>query len=373
VTVEPPIPWSSSTGSPRFRPRPLHLCVVAGVLPVGNVSGVLHQPDESEAAVNPPRVLIVGAGMAGLTAAQRLEDQGIGTLVLDKGRAPGGRMATRSVGNARFDHGAQHFSARSSRFRAEVDAWMEQGLAREWFRSESLTIPGRGMERRHVGVGGMRRIPEALAAGLDVRTAVTVDRLEAVDEGVAVVAGEDVVAVGMAVILTPPVPQSRRLLETSGVSLPGRVGEMLDEVHYDPCLAVMARLEGPSGLPVGHRSLGDGPIAWIADNHHKGISAVPAVTIHSTPEFSLAHLGDEPDRWLSMLCQAAATHLESPIAQAIAHRWRHAQPRVTLDTGAVGADVGFPLVLAGEVFSGARVEGAHTSGEAAAALVAEHL
>ena len=28
-------------------------------------------------------------------------------------RAPGGRMATRTVGDARFDHGAQHFSVRS--------------------------------------------------------------------------------------------------------------------------------------------------------------------------------------------------------------------------------------------------------------------
>lgn len=323
--------------------------------------------------MNPSSVLIVGAGMAGLTAARHLRDQGIGTVILDKGRAPGGRMATRTVGDARFDHGAQHFSARSPRFRAEVGAWMEQGLVREWFRSESLTSPDRGMEPRHVGADGMRRIPEALAVGLDVRTAVTVDRLEADGGRVAAVSGGNLVALGTAVVLTPPVPQIRRLLEASGVALPGRIERMLDGVEYHPCLAVMARLESPSGLPSGHLSLRDGPIAWIADNHHKGVSAVPAVTIHSTPEFAVAHLEEAPDRWPAMLCDAAAVHLDGRIVEALAHRWRYAQPRSTLDAGAIGVGAGFPAVLAGEAFSGARVEGAFTSGVAAASRVLEYL
>jgi predicted NAD/FAD-dependent oxidoreductase len=318
-------------------------------------------------------VLIVGAGMAGLTAARCLREQGIGTVVLDKGRAPGGRMATRTVGDARFDHGAQHFSARSAPFRAEVEAWAKQGLVRVWFRSESLTSPDRGTESRHAGVGGMRRIPEALAAGLDVRTAVTVDRLAAAEGKVAAMAGEDVAAVGSAVILTPPVPQTRRLLEASGVAVPDRIGAMLDRVEYDPCLAVMARLDGPGGLPAGHLTLPDGPIAWIADNQDKGVSAAPAVTIHSTPGFAAAHLEEGPDRWPSVLCEAAGAHLESRIVEAVAHRWRYAQPRSTFDVGAVAFDAGFPIVMAGEVFSGARVEGAYTSGVAAASLVADHL
>jgi predicted NAD/FAD-dependent oxidoreductase len=251
---------------------------------------------DPEAVVNPPRVIIVGAGMAGLTAARRLLEHGIGTVILDKGRAPGGRMATRTVGEARFDHGAQHFSVRSARFRMELEAWKGRGLVREWFRSESLTGPDRGSEPRHAGVGGMRRIPEALAAGLDVRTAVAVDRWESAEREVAAMAAGDVAAVGSAVILPPPVPQARRLLEASGVAVPGHVAALLDEVEYDPCLAVMARLDGPSGLPAGHLSLPDGPIAWIADNHHKGVSAVPAVTIHSTPGFAADHLEEDPGR-----------------------------------------------------------------------------
>ena len=321
----------------------------------------------------PSRVLIVGAGMAGLTAARRLQDQGIGSVILDKGRAPGGRMATRSVGAARFDQGAQHFSARSPQFRAEVEGWIGQSLAREWYRSESITNPDRGLEPRYVGVDGMRRIPEAMVAGLDVRTAVTVDRLAVINGKVAAVAGDDVVETGDAVVLTPPLPQTRRLLDASGAALTGLLERMLDQVEYDPCLTVMARLDRSSGLPGGHLSLGEGPIAWIADNHHKGISAVPTLTIHASPEFSIDHLEDAPNRWLGLLVDEATTHLEIQIMEATAHRWRYAQPRTTFDVGAVGFDVGFPVVIAGEVFAGARVEGAYTSGAAAASLVLEYL
>jgi predicted NAD/FAD-dependent oxidoreductase len=51
-------------------------------------------------------VLIIGAGMSG-TAAAELSRAGRKLLVVDKGRGVGGRMASRRIGEAVFDHGAQ--------------------------------------------------------------------------------------------------------------------------------------------------------------------------------------------------------------------------------------------------------------------------
>jgi phytoene dehydrogenase-like protein len=66
------------------------------------------------------RVVVVGPGMAGLTAAHRLQRSGVSVVVVDKGRHPGGRLATRELsGGARADHGAQFFTVRTSELAAE--------------------------------------------------------------------------------------------------------------------------------------------------------------------------------------------------------------------------------------------------------------
>ena len=63
-------------------------------------------------------VLVIGAGMAGLIAAAELQRAGRRVLVLDKGRGVGGRLASRRIGEASFDHGAQFITARTPRFAA---------------------------------------------------------------------------------------------------------------------------------------------------------------------------------------------------------------------------------------------------------------
>ncbi len=318
-------------------------------------------------------VIIVGAGMAGLTAAVRLEDRGVSTIVLDKGRVPGGRMATRRIGEASFDHGAQHFSARSAEFREQTAEWIEQGLVRAWFSSKSRTVVGGPIEPRHAGRAGMRRIPEHLATGLRVETSVTVERIENVVGGVTALSSDGRVWHATGMVLTPPAPQTLQLLGHSGVQMNDAIEKALATIDYDACLAVMALLSGDAGLPDGHIAPSAGSIAWMADNQHKGVSSVPAVTIHSAPGFAQEHLDADPAVWVAKLAAAARQHLDGSIVEAIGHRWRYSQPRATLDTGAVAVGQHYPLILAGELFAGARVEGAFRSGLAAAEVMEDLL
>ena len=51
--------------------------------------------------------LIIGSGLAGLSAANKLAKNGSNIIVIDKGRGVGGRLASRRIGEAVFDHGAQ--------------------------------------------------------------------------------------------------------------------------------------------------------------------------------------------------------------------------------------------------------------------------
>ena len=119
-------------------------------------------------------ILIIGAGLAGLSAASTLVSQGREVLVLDKGRGVGGRLAGRQIDGANFDHGAQFMTARNPRFIAQVERWVATGVATEWYRSHS------GQPTSHArwrGVPNMREIAKQLAANIDIILACRVEAL----------------------------------------------------------------------------------------------------------------------------------------------------------------------------------------------------
>jgi predicted NAD/FAD-dependent oxidoreductase len=78
---------------------------------------------------SPVDILIIGSGLAGLSAAKKLSSKGLNVVVIDKGRGVGGRLAARRIGDAVFDNGAQFFTARSKEFQACVNQWVKAGVA----------------------------------------------------------------------------------------------------------------------------------------------------------------------------------------------------------------------------------------------------
>ena len=56
------------------------------------------------------KVIIIGAGVAGLTCAKRLIENGFDVSIFDKSRGLGGRMASRRIKNGGFNHGASRIS-----------------------------------------------------------------------------------------------------------------------------------------------------------------------------------------------------------------------------------------------------------------------
>ena len=187
-------------------------------------------------------ILIVGAGMAGLTAATALQATGYSVRVIDKGRAVGGRLASRRIGAATFDHGAQFMTARDSRFAAMIDQWREAGVVEEWYRHS-----GEGSEGypRWRGCPTMTAVAQHLARPLHLLVEKRVVALRRDPAGwvAALASGETLLA--HAVLLTPPVPQSLALLDAGRMELPPATRTHLESIDYERCLAVMAVLDGP--------------------------------------------------------------------------------------------------------------------------------
>ena len=301
-------------------------------------------------------ILIVGAGMAGLTAASDLQQDGHNVLVMDKGRGVGGRLASRRIGQATFDHGAQFITVREPRFAAMMDAMFKMGVVEEWYRT---TPDGSEGHPRWRGKPAMTAIPKYLARDLNVLLEKKVVALHRDPEGWVTTLDNGEKVFAGAVVLTPPVPQSLVLLDTSGVVLPTETRKRLQNLQYESCLAVMVVLDGPTRIPPpGGLSLAEGNIAWIGDNQMKGVSTKPAVTLHATAAFSLERWDRDRSDSGRELLREATPWLGSDVIEFQVHGWRYSKPIRVDESRCRILSQSPPLILAGDAFGGQRVEGA---------------
>jgi hypothetical protein len=320
--------------------------------------------DETEQTTD---VLVIGAGMAGLIAAAELQRAGHRVLVLDKGRGVGGRLASRRIDGATFDHGAQFITARDPRFAALLEQCRQTGAAEEWCLGFAGGADGHARWR---GKPAMSAVAKHLALGLDLHLEMPVVALRRADDCWRAETTTGRTFTTGAVVLTPPVPQSLAMLDAGGIVLAPEMRTRLAAIEYARCLAVMAVLDGPSCIPPpGGLAPADGPIAWIADNALKGISAEPAVTIHATHAFSLKHWERDRQESGRALLDAAAPWLGAGIRTFQVHGWRYSKPMQVDEEPCVVVSQSPPLVLAGDAFAGPRVEGAALSGWAAAEAI----
>ncbi len=306
--------------------------------------------------------LVVGGGISGLLIARSLADAGFSVRVLDKGRGFGGRLATRRAMPARFDHGAQYFTVRDARFQSWVDQWLKAGVIREWFdRFEGTSTDAEG-HPRYVGVHGMSDIAKWLAVGVDVRRATKALALSRRRGVWTVHTDTEWDYQAETLILTTPVPQALDLLDSSGEDYGNGYSERLRAVHYEKGLALMGRLDGPSGLPgFGGIKIDDSAqLSWLADNAMKGISEVPAITLLSTADFAEAHWDNEDSVRGQLLAEAAGPYLKARIREFSCHRWGFTKPVVTFGAPYF-CNQALGLLMAGDGFGGPRVEGAALS------------
>lgn len=307
------------------------------------------------------RVVVIGAGIAGLAAARELHAVGVHVRVIERGRSVGGRMATRRIGSATLDHGAQFFTVRTPDFARRVDDWRARGLVTVW----SDGFGDRDGHPRYMARGGMTALAKDLADALDVET----DTMAfAVRPGGPETAWRVVIDDGThrdadAVIVTCPLPQAFALLVDSGLD----VADTLFRVDYDRALTLLVRLDAAPSVPEpGGMQDPDDVFGFVAENRAKGISKTPALTLHANPRWSDEHWDADPDTTRLALESAAARWLGSAhIVQSQVKRWRFARPRTVWPDPCWVSDDG-TVVIAGDAFGGPRVEGAHNSGLTAA-------
>lgn len=327
-------------------------------------------------------VAVIGAGVAGLACAKALVDRGVAVTVFDKGRGVGGRLATRRVGEAAFDLGAQYFTVRDERFarasRGACAVWQGRIGALDAAERASVVEP----VERWVGTPDMSALGRHLAAGLDVRCGHRVDRIERVADGFAL--RGTVAAAGVTLAPTPPgapasadlgtydrvvvsVPAPQVVDLVGGVS--SRLAAHAAAVAFDACFAVGLAAEPLRAVPfdgvfIGRAGASPSPIlAWAArDSSKPGRAPGERWVLHATAAWSEAHARDaEPAVIAAMVAELARLFGLGPLQPTVTvvRRWALAR---AAHPGEVGAVVDDGLAVGGDWACGGRVEGAFLSG-----------
>lgn len=315
------------------------------------------------------KILIIGAGMSGLTAARELHSNGHQVTVVDKGRGVGGRMATRRFAGGKFDHGAQFFTARSDEFKAATEKWQRENVAQHWF--DGTPTPDEPAKNdghpRYCGSAGMTGINKHLMQNLDVQLGHEIAMLTRANGLWTAATANGTEFSGEELILTAPIPQSLKLFDSSDQLLPAAMRATLESVTYEPCFAVLAQLDGPSKIAApGLFYVNGDPIWWIADNFQKGVSPIEgSVTIHSSGGWARAHFDDDQTQVGEALIEASKEWLGRSVQEFQVRRWRYSKPENPLDIGCA-RDENCAVTFAGDALMGAKIEGAFTSGLMAA-------
>ena len=318
-------------------------------------------------------VLVVGAGIAGVACARAVAAAGHRVRVIDRGRRPGGRMASRRLDGRPVDLGASYLTVSGAPFGAVVRAWADAGLAHPWTDTFDVVTPQAPPEPKQGPLRwgaphGLRSLVEDLAADLDVVSGVAVQRVERDADGL-LVDGER----ASAVVLAMPDAQATRLL---GEGLGGVRGRL--DRAWEPILAVAARWpERCWGDDLDGAFVNDHPaVSFVADDGRRRGDGAPVLVAHSTGELAAEHLA-EPEGGRDPVVRAVVELLGVPHPTTThLHRWTLARPLgerpdpFLLD----GRRPGELLGVCGDGWGDRpKVEGAWSSGTALGAALADRL
>lgn len=286
-------------------------------------------------------VLIVGAGLAGLSCARTLRAAGLKVRVLDRSHRVGGRCASKRLepgtSASPFDFGPVFVHGDD----ADFLGWLEASgvdLVPGWPR----VVEGTGtpcqpqafdpLQRRYAVPGGMRRLAEALGAGVDVAGHVTVERLEWDTDHLVAVSTEGRRERGRHLVLALALEQSRDLLSTlSGPSLAGALA-LLRQFSSLPCLSLLVGYEGVPPPPWDLLYPASSRAVLLVSNETSkrslGRGAGPSLVLQARPGWSAARLDRDPQVWARELL-AEASDLVGPWVNQpqtlLPHRWEYAR------------------------------------------------
>lgn len=317
------------------------------------------------------RIGIIGAGLAGISAARALVAKGHTVTLFDKSRGSGGRMSSKRTETGELDMGAQYFTARDPRFRQELQRWLDAGWAAEWtpnlyrYDEKGLTASPDG-QHRYVGAPRMTALSRHLLEGLTFNSGVRISELQRDDSALWHLRDENAGTYGPfdRILVAIPAPQAVALLR----SVPS-LAQAAAQVRVEPCWTLALSFAEPLPVDLEACFVRAGPLDWISRHLSKpGRSGADSWIIQSNAAWAAQHEDADPAVVSEILAAAFSKVLNISLplpSQSVVHRWLYARSVAPCDWGALAApDLG--LYACGDWCLSGRIEGAWLSGLQAA-------
>ncbi len=344
-------------------------------------------------AQSPPRVAVVGGGMAGLTCARELRLHGCDPVVFEADARLGGRCSSRSTRVGLFDDGAQCISgptrlaAHAMQAPGELAAlhpWtlaatpaQEERSSKAWKADEDEADVERTLVLMGaVGVPSMVALADALARPLQVRLNTRIVQAQrkggkwALSSAMGEIDGDF-----QALVLAIPAPLALPLVRESS-----ELSAALRAVRYRSRWVLLLGTERPVPLP-GYREFQGSPIERVAAMHSKPgrLTIGPQRWfIEADERWSLQYEDVDAETVADLLLENFRAHAVRPVTPnyLCAQQWRHAfveAPAVTPRRTECLWDNRVQLGVCGDSVVASQVDRVHRSGIDMARAVAEGL
>jgi predicted NAD/FAD-dependent oxidoreductase len=315
-------------------------------------------------------VIVIGAGMSGLTAASELKASGFDVCVFEKARGTGGRLGSKRVKvdvpassiddadlNAGFDLGASVFQAKTTEFKRYLQELMLQGVVSNAYSSASNQMSSRAGispdEDSYVAVPRNSMLTRHLSRELDITFSKKISRIEFKDANWYVFAmsqgntrqpqttndmteraadTEELIACCRHLILSAPAEQAHLLLPKDHAA-----SSWVRNIHSDPAFVSTVMLKANAissdGLHAINR-ISNAVIESVSIEHQKSDrkhGGYQIIKLTATTSWSMQNLDEDPTAIEQLLKQQLIQILltlsldEINILKQYTHRWLYSQ------------------------------------------------
>jgi renalase len=323
-------------------------------------------------------IAVIGAGIAGLTCAQKLQQAGKTVVLIDKSRGLGGRLATRRLAGTHADHGVCYLQPKGDLFRQWIGELVAAGILRVWtegihrLSADGILQPPTKFAPYYAAALGATSIAKYLGRDLEIIGDKLITSIDPISNGwrLSTKDPEFNLTAEQVIFATPPA----QALVIAKKEIDADCIQQLSNIQFSRSIAAIAVYpitDQTAAIPwQGIQCLEHPTLAWIGLDSSKQLNPTqPVLVVQSSAAFAEQYF-DVPDLAIigQKLIDAIVPLISSLTTPELVqvHRWGYAFAQNPASSQFLAAQTTAPLYFCGDWCGGNRVESAYLSGLAVA-------